>query len=83
MQQDPSQGMQGSVFDGLGQQSGGNPAGPDSSMFSDDQLAQMVGEDPSQLQGQDLYSQLMDPNAPPDDETTMRMMMAARRAGGF
>lgn len=64
---------------GGGQQSMG--MGPDSSMFSDEQLMQMVQEDPADLQGQEWDQAMMDPNTPPEvqQQLQMAMMDAARR----
>ena len=60
--------------------------GPDSSMFTDDMLASMVGEDdggmnPVDLQADQMEQGLMGEQV--DPELQMRMMAAARRVGGF
>lgn len=83
--QGPSQGGQGSLFGGLAGGADQFGAGPDSSMFTDEQLASMVDEDPMEMVGEDLHGALMDPSLPPQDqeELQLRMMEAARRMGGF
>lgn len=65
--------------------------GPDSSMFTDDQLASMVDSDPSlmdpmELEGQQMHEALMAPDGLPPgmaEQMQMQLMEAARRRGGF
>lgn len=73
------QGGGGGLLEGLAQPQGQS----DSSMFTDEQLASMVQETPEELEGEQLYDQLMAPEYQPDEDMQMRMMMAARRMGGF
>lgn len=70
----------GGLFEGMGQQA------PDSSMFSDEDLAMMAQGDPAQLMGQDMNDQLMDPNVDPQTQQMLQMQLmeaARRQMGGF
>lgn len=80
--QAPAQQMPGNIFGAMAGGADTFGQGPDSSMFTDDQLASMVQEeplDPINLEADSLEQQLMsgDPNI------QMQMMQAARRMGGF
>lgn len=81
---DPSQGAQGGIFDSLGGGAQGFGQGPDSSMFTDDQLAQMVQDDPASMEGGMMNDQLMDPGTDPQmqQQLQLQMMEAARRRMG-
>ena len=81
-QQDPSMGQQMPMLGGMM----GQEQGPDSSMFSDDQLAGLVQEDPMALEGQQMSDQIMDPSTDPQMQEMLRqrlMQAAGRQMGGF
>lgn len=87
---DPSQqqgpGALGSVFGGMAGGADQFGQGPDSSMFTDDQLAALVndqgGMNPVDLEAAQLEQQLGQGDQIPP-ELQMRMMEAARRMGGL
>lgn len=89
-QGDPSQqqppGAVGNVFGGMAGGADQFGQGPDSSMFTDQQLAALLndqgGINPVDLQASQLEQQLGD-GSQMDPELQMRMMEAARRIGGF
>lgn len=84
MQQMPGQemGQQMPMLGGMMQQE----QGPDSSLFSDEQLAGLVQEDPMALEGQNMSDQIMDPSTDPQMQEMLRqrlMQAAGRQMGGF
>lgn len=89
-QGDPSQqpvpGNVGNVFGAMAGGADQFGQGPDSSMFTDDQLAALVnqqgGMNPVDLEAAQLQNQLGD-GSQISPELQMRMMDAARRMGGF
>ena len=76
MQQSQGGGLFESMMNGGMQQ-----PGMDSSMFSDQQLMEMVQDDPADLQSADMDAAMMDPNTPPQVQQQLQHMMmdAARR----
>lgn len=63
-----------------------NQGGPDSSLFSDEDLAGLVSEDPTELEGAQLSDSLMDPGTDPQMQEMIRqrlMQAAGRQMGGF
>lgn len=76
-------GAMGQVFGGMAGGADQFGQGPDSSMFTDDQLAALAGEDggvdPIAMQADEMEAGLDQG----DPELQMRMMEAARRMGGF
>lgn len=82
--QQPSPGPVGNVFGSMAGGADQFGQGPNSSMFTDDQLAAMLNEQPISpvdLQAAELEQQLGGDQV--DPQLQMRMMEAARRMGGF
>lgn len=71
----------GSVFGAMAGNADTFGQGPDSSMFTDDQLAAMVQDEP--INPIDLEASMMEEQLPNDPQLQMQMMQAARRMGGF
>jgi hypothetical protein len=85
--QQPAPGAVGNVFGGMAGGADQFGQGPDSSMFTDQQLAALVnsqggGLSPVDLEASQLEQQLGQGDQVPP-ELQMRMMDAARRRGGF